>query len=297
MPAQFTTHRTTPRRNRRTVVLLHSSAASSRQWDTLAERLRADFEVHAIDLHGHGRQLPWAGERPLSVQDDAALALRVVERAGGAHLIGHSYGACVALHLAVARPSLVHSLALYEPVLFRLLADHEPQGPAAFEARAVGQGLRALLAAGRVADAAAFFVDYWSGEGAWAQLAWHSRASIQARMPIVAQHFDTLFAEALPRAWGARLEMPVLCLTGDRSTPAALRIGGLLQAQLPAARHETLHGLGHMGPITHPERVNPRLLRFLGVEEPGHTPVSRAVLPASGIRPAALTTLEPDYAT
>ena len=109
---------------RETVVLLHSSAASARQWDALAERLRPRFEVHAIDLHGHGRQAPWRGDRPLSVHDEAALALPAIERAGAVHLVGHSYGAAVALHLAAARPSRVGSLALYEALPFRLLAEH-----------------------------------------------------------------------------------------------------------------------------------------------------------------------------
>ena len=109
---------------RPTLVLLHASASSARQWDALAQSLRARFDVHAIDLHGHG-QRPAPGHA-LSVHDDAALARAVLEQAGGGHVIGHSYGAAVAVHLAAAAPQLVHSLALYEPVLFRLLADHAP---------------------------------------------------------------------------------------------------------------------------------------------------------------------------
>jgi pimeloyl-ACP methyl ester carboxylesterase len=114
------------RPDRESVVLLHSSAASARQWDALAERLRPAFEVHAIDLHGHGRQAPWRCDRALSVHDEVAIVLPAMERAGGAHQIGHSYGGAVALHLEAARPSLVRSLAVYEPVLFHLLAHHEP---------------------------------------------------------------------------------------------------------------------------------------------------------------------------
>lgn len=257
------------RADRQTVILLHSSAASARQWDALAERLTPYFDVQAIDLHGHGRQAGWSARRPLSLHDDAALALPALERAGGAHLIGHSYGAAVAMHLAAARPERVRSLAVYEPVLFRLLADHEPRGAAAREAFELAATMRERVAAGQMAAAAERFVDYWSGASAWAGLAAHQQRAIVSRMPVVVQHFDTLLAQALPMAPLQRLAAPLLCLAGARSTAAALRVAGLLRALLPGARHETLAGLGHMGPITHAPLVNERLLRFLGAARPG----------------------------
>ncbi len=270
MTATFSSFDTAARRcsERPTVILLHSSAASARQWDALAERLRPAFDVHAIDLHGHGQQPGWSGEQPLSVHDDAALALPVLERAGGAHLIGHSYGAAVAMHLAAARPESVRSLAVYEPVLFRLLADQEPQGGAAREAFELAATMRALVAGGQAAAAAQRFVDYWSGASVWAGLAPQQQRAIVARMPVVVQHFDTLHAQALPMAPLQQLDAPLLCLAGARSTAAALRVAGLLRGLLPGAVHETLPGLGHMGPITHAALVNDRLLRFLGAARP-----------------------------
>lgn len=256
------------RPDRETVILLHSSAASARQWDALAERLRPAFEVHAIDLHGHGRQANWNQDRALSVHDDAALALPAIERAGGAHLVGHSYGAAIAMHLAAARPALVRSLAVYEPVLFHLLADHEPQGAAAREAIDLAERVRVLVAGGQAAAAAEHFVDHWSGTSAWAGLGPQRQQAVASRMPVVVQHFDALHAAALPTAPLARLTVPVLCLAGARSTAAARRIAGLLRSLLPGAQHETLAGLGHMGPITHAPLVNDRLLRFLGLDLP-----------------------------
>jgi pimeloyl-ACP methyl ester carboxylesterase len=268
MTASLHTLETAARRraDRQTVILLHSSAASARQWDALAEHLRPSFDVHAIDLHGHGQQAGWSGERPLSLHDDAALALPALERAGGAHLIGHSYGGAVAMHLAASRPGLVRSLAVYEPVLFHLLAEREPQGGAAREAFDLAATMHALVDGGQLAAAAECFVGYWSGASAWASLAPHQQRAVVSRMPVVIQHFDTLLARALPLAPLQRLGVPLLCLSGARSTAAALRVAELLRTLLPGAHHETLPGLGHMGPITHAPLVNERLLRFLGAE-------------------------------
>ena len=253
---------------RQTVVLLHSSSASSRQWDSLVDQLRPWFDVHAIDLHGHGRQAPWARRRPLTVHDEAALALPLIERAGGAHLIGHSYGGAVAVHLAASRPALVRSVAVYEPVLFGLLAEHEAHTPAAREAFDLAATLRAHVAHGDLDRAAQRFVDYWSCGPAWQQLAPRQQRSVATRMPIVVQHFDALYAESLPATRLTRLSMPLLCLSGDRTTAAAARIARLLRRLLPTACHQTLSELGHMAPITSPTRVNEHLVRHLARHEP-----------------------------
>lgn len=245
-----------------TVVLLHSSASSGRQWQALVEQLRPDVRVHAVDLHGHGRQAPWQGARPLTLVDEAALVLPIVDAARGAvHLVGHSYGGAVALRVAALRPRLVRSVAVYEPVLFGLLAQHDAHGEAAREAVDLAGRVRQHVHRGDLYAAAGDFVDYWSGAGAWSSIGAERQAGIAARMPIVVQHFDALYRERLD---AGRLDpLPLLCLTGARTTAAAQRICALLRARWPAARHETLDGLGHMGPITHPDMVNARIMRFL----------------------------------
>jgi pimeloyl-ACP methyl ester carboxylesterase len=245
-----------------TVVLLHSSASSGRQWQALAERLRPHCDVHAVDLHGHGRQAPWCAERPLTLADEAALVLPIVDAARGpVHLVGHSYGGAVALRVAALRRERVSSVAVYEPVLFGLLAQRDAHGAATREAVELAGRVRGHVQRGELHAAAADFVDYWSGAAAWSGIGAERQAAIAMRMPTVAQHFDALYRD---RLYGERLDrMPLLCLTGARTTPAARRIGAVLRALWPAAHHETLDGLGHMGPITHPDVVNARIVRFL----------------------------------
>lgn len=245
------------------VVLLHSSAASARQWDALAERLRPDFDVRAIDLHGHGRRAAWPHGRPLSLDDEAALVLPVLERAGRVHLVGHSYGGAVAMYLAARYPERVRSLAVFEPVLFRLLADLDPQGAATREVLAVFDGIGVHLSTGQLVEAARTFVDYWSGPGTWGYLPREQQQHLAARMPSVSQQFHVVCRQSLPSAQVEGLALPVLCLSGARTTAAAARVAGLLRALLPGADHVTLPGMGHMGPITHAAAVNDGLAAFL----------------------------------
>ncbi len=57
------------------------------------------------------------GFRPFTLAEDAAIGARLLDHVGlpAAHVVGHSYGALVALQLAVDAPERVTSLALLEP--------------------------------------------------------------------------------------------------------------------------------------------------------------------------------------
>ncbi|MFT3719318.1 hypothetical protein [Pseudorhodoferax sp.] len=55
--------------------------------------------------------------------------------------------------------------------------------------------------------------------------------------------------------------MPPLCLAGGRTNAATARIAGLLRT----AHHQVLPGMGHLGPVTHAQAVDDRLVCFLGM--------------------------------
>ena len=52
-------------------------------------------------------------------------------------------------------------------------------------------------------------------------------------------------------------------MVGKRSTPAAHGVARLLTKALPRVEIVEFEGLGHMGPITDPDRVNDVIARFL----------------------------------
>jgi len=246
------------------VVLLHSSAASSRQWDALARTLVTRFDVHAIDLHGHGARAPWPGDAaPLALADEAALVEPLLQRARRVHLVGHSYGGAVALEVARRHPRAVASVTVFEPVLFRLLCTDATSRDEWRAVASVAASIHTLIAQRRDADAAACFVDFWSGSGAWQQLALAQRESIARRMRSVALHFGAVFAAADPRPALLHSGLPLLSLSGARTVAPTRRIAQLLAASLPRAEHASLAAMGHMGPLTHAAAVNHRITDFL----------------------------------
>ena len=71
------------------------------------------------------------------------------------------------------------------------------------------------------------------------------------------------FHEAIPLAAFAAVDIPTLLLSGTKSTAPARAMTRLLSSVLPHAKIIELEGMGHMGPVTHPEVVNSAIETFL----------------------------------
>jgi pimeloyl-ACP methyl ester carboxylesterase len=59
------------------------------------------------------------------------------------------------------------------------------------------------------------------------------------------------------------LDVPVLYMVGQRSTPSAHGVASLLTPALPRVTRKVFDGLGHMGPVTDPQPVNQAIAEFL----------------------------------
>jgi pimeloyl-ACP methyl ester carboxylesterase len=246
------------------VVCLHASASSSGQWRAFMERLAPRYRVIAVDLYGSGRTPAWPGDRPMRLDDEVALLEPVFRAAGDRfHLVGHSYGGAVALKAAFLGRSRVMSLALYEPVLFSALMADAPESSAAREIRAVRDDTLRLTDRGDLHAAAARFIGYWMGEGAWAAVPDDRKPALAAAMGSVKPQWHAAFNEHTPLHAFAALDMPTLLMTGSASAASARAVARLLKCMLPRVRDADLDGVGHMGPVTHPNRVNPLIERFL----------------------------------
>lgn len=246
------------------VVCIHSNASSSSQWRALMETLSRRFHVLAPDTCGAGKGPAWPTDRPVGLRDEARLLEPVFARAGEAFaLVGHSYGAAVALLAALREPRRVRALVLYEPTLFSLV-------DAAFARPNDADGIRdtvtqtvAALAVGDRDAAAQHFIDYWMGTGAWRATPEARRVGIAATIVHVQGWADALFGEPVPLSAFTALTMPALLLTGARSPASATAVARLLAQVLPRLETVNFPGVGHMGPITHPEVVNPVIEDFL----------------------------------
>lgn len=256
-----------------TLLLLHSSGATHRQWRPLIAQLGQHWRILAPDLFGYREEPPPASTPAAApvqdrsiVQDEMDLlsALLHQQTTGRVHVIGHSYGGAVALELALLHPERIASLAVYEPVMFALLRDSEQQA-AWREISGVARQQVDLVAAGDLRAAASHFIGYWTAPGGFEAMPEAMQAAVAAGMPKVAAEFGEVLRRRDAPPDFSRLRMPLLLLCGSDTTCAARGVIAELRRRLPGARFVDVAGGRHMAPLQQPDLVNPLLVDFLTV--------------------------------
>lgn len=134
------------------LLLLHAGIADRRMWDPLWPLLTAGRDVVRLDLRGFGD----SSARPHGPLDPVADVLGVLaaEHIERVDVVGASFGAGVAVELALTRPAAVASLLL-APVGGSLLAERTPDFAAFADAE------NAALEAGDLDAAADADVSWW----------------------------------------------------------------------------------------------------------------------------------------
>jgi pimeloyl-ACP methyl ester carboxylesterase len=251
------------------VIGLHCSGAGAGQWRQLGETLRSTYKLFAPEHYGCERTGPWTGSHAFTLADEAARTIDLIDRSvSKVHLVGHSYGGGVALHAALARPDRIVSLALYEPSAFHLLKLIGDRGAAALAeiadiTRVTAQG----VITGDYAGAAAAFVNYWGGVGAWAALRPTVQAALIRWAPKAPLEFCALIEETTPLAAYGDLRMPILVMRGEHAPRPTRKIADILRSLAPEARLAVIDGAGHMGPFTHGSVVSELITAHIDAAE------------------------------
>ena len=244
---------------------IHANASSSTQCRSLMDLLSPTHRVLAPDCYGSGKSPEWLSDRKIRLDDEVDF-LEPVLTAGGESciLVGHSYGAAVALIAALRHPERVRALALYEPTLFAVVDAEKaaPNGADGIRNTVTASG--AALDAGDREGAARLFIDFWMGDGSWDRMPEQRRPAIADSVVNVRRWGHALFTEPTPTQTFASVRVPVLYMVGETSPESAQAVARVLLPVLPRVRPVRLAGLGHMAPVTHPEPINAEIARFLG---------------------------------
>ena len=245
----------------RPTVLVHCSLAHSGAWSGLAAALASDLQMTAFDLPGHGRSDDWDGGadyQQLSTQIAASFISEPVD------LIGHSFGATVALRLAVEQPQKLRSLILIEPVLFAVAAQDAPEVFAAFQPHMAE--VKQALSLGDHLAAARIFVGVWGDGRAWDALPAAYQASLAKRIQIVGATESALYRDAAGLLAEGRLdavETPALLLHGSQTEAIIPAINTGLARRLRHSTEVKIAGASHMAPLSHPAACAAAIRRFL----------------------------------
>lgn len=239
------------------VVCIHGLGGSSNNW-TPVMRAMAAHQVLRLDLPGSARSAG-AATGPLSIQAYVDAVVRVCERLGvrGAHFVGHSLGTIVCQHLAVQRPALVKSLALFGP----LACPPEAARPniRARAQKAASEGVAGLQAiADQIVQGATSAATKEASPVACALV----RESVMRQDP---QGYARS-CEALADAQAADLEaikVPTLLVTGEEDGVAPPSHVHELSRRIAGSRVHVLHRCGHWTTFERPEECRQLLGEFL----------------------------------
>ncbi|MGA7614174.1 MAG: alpha/beta fold hydrolase [Thermoanaerobaculia bacterium] len=222
------------------VVLIHGLAGSSGWWRHNVPALAKQHLVVAIDLVGFGRSGGWrrgSASLPLPFDDTVRMLARWIEIsfAGPVHLVGHSMGGQVSIHLAALRPDLVRSLSLLASTGIPFEVDP----------------IRHLASVS------------------------FPRRNVLSFLPVLARDFFRAGPASVVIAWGRlvtndardalrRIRAPSLLLWGEADPLVPLRYGEEMLRHLPTADLVVVPDSGHVVMWDNPEEVNRILLEFLG---------------------------------
>ncbi|MHC0053740.1 alpha/beta fold hydrolase [Actibacterium sp. D379-3] len=244
----------------RPALLLHCSLSRGGSWSGLMRRLGDTLTATVPDLPGHGLSGDWDRHRDLHALSTAVAADLLPP--GRVDLIGHSFGATVALRLALEQPERVRSLILIEPVLFAAARGTETYTDHAEENRQMA----AALAGGDLDGAARAFTGRWGVAIPWEVMPDFQRDYFTQRIHVIDAASDVLFDDTAGMLEPGRMEalrVPVLLIEGETSPPIVGAVHTALAARLPMAWRAAIGGAGHMAPITHPDVVAEVVSAFL----------------------------------
>ncbi len=245
------------------VVLVHGYAVEgSAMWLANARELAdAGLRVIAVDLRGFGRSARELTPN-YSLRSQANTLAQVLNElyVSDATLVGHGWGAAVALQLVAEQPQFAGRLALLAPILqdgvaplWRQIAKLPYLGPAAMWVVSSGGPVWRANQAAAFADAEAIPRDYWDQ----VRPATRVEDTAEALRAMALSPADNDLPEAL-----ARVNMPVLALAGEmdgRVPPARVQE---ITAQLGDAQLVVIAGAGHALQIEQAAQVNARIADF-----------------------------------
>lgn len=244
------------------VLFVPGSYSTPAAWTGLRKRLPSTYRFIATSICGYGGTDETRSLDDLGMEHQVRVVEAVARHAGApVHLVGHSFGATIALATALAGAVEVLSIATFEanplaPIRERGHADLYAatlQMSQAFE-QAHGDGER---------DAAGRIIDFWGGAGSFAAMPEPVRDYCRATTFANVLDWRTAFAFEASLADYGRLTVPALVVRGGLANPAMVEITEGLAESLPDVRSEVVEGASHFLITTHAEACAQLLGDFL----------------------------------
>ena len=246
------------------MVLLHCSLAHGGAWSGVIERLSDKFKMFAPDLSGHGKSQDW--NKDVLFQDQGVSSIVGLLKHIGCpcHLVGHSFGATIAMRIAHEFPELVKSLILFEPVFFGCLQDSDNPMYGQWSIRE--KPYTDLIEKGNFAGAAKAFMSLWGTGARWEDIPAYQKLYIVKRIHLISAGSKSIITPGKDRMRlndYKQVTKPVYLLEGENSPIVISEVQKTLLNTFPNVSKSVILGAGHMAPITHPKEFSEEVEKFL----------------------------------
>lgn len=248
------------------VVFVHGSLSDYRSWEHQQKALGHEFRFIALNLRYHGME-EWPDEgTAYSVTDHAGQVMDFIRalNVGKVHLVGHSYGAEVAMYVALQAQELLSGVVFHEPPGDFLVTG--PDAPAILEERArLFAPAKDAANAGRLEEAARLLITAVMNHGpeVWDKASDSSRSIILDN----ARTLPLLFSAAPPPPLSCsqfkQLHVPVLVINGEKTMPYFERVGQRLTECIQSGTRAIIPHTTHASQDQDVDTYNQVLLSFL----------------------------------
>ncbi len=237
-----------------TIVLVPGSCSTGAAWRPVMSAWNGQFRCVTTSLLGYGGSAERRSTGDASIVYEAEMLESVIRKAGGhVHLVGHSFGALVALAVTLRKRVPLASLVIVEAPAAELLRGcGEVEHYSAF--RQMTDAYFADFAGGN-AEAIAGMIDFYGGAGTFASWPPRVRGYAVETTPVNILDWASAFGFPLSPAVLSAIDVPVFVCRGGASHPAVQRANALLSECMTDADLATIDGAAHFMIATHADEL------------------------------------------
>lgn len=248
---------------KQSTLLIHGFGGTYSGLESLAGMLAEHSNVLGLDLPGYGLSEPLRAKHTLSNYAHFLDEFCATTEFHKVNVVGHSFGADIALVFAALHPDRVDKLVLISPVIF---GDKNFIKLARYYYMAVAKmppPLRHRLLHNHFLSWVSAYVNLQNAdEETRAKILRDDYVSdhLMTDRPLIEGYFSLLATPFLTRA--KQIEAPTFIISGDADRLSPVREMEHLQAAIPKSRLDVVSGAGHFLPIEEPRKVHNKIQKF-----------------------------------
>lgn len=242
------------------VLFIPGSYSTFAAWRPMQNALPETFRVIFTNLCGYGDTSETRTLQDFGMEHELRIIKAIAEHVDEPlHLVGHSFGATVALAAAISREVNVLSLSLFEPTPVSILQatgqtvlfNQTQEICNAFEVAHVSENI----------DAPRIVIDFWDGTGAFDNLPEAAQAFCQSHAFTNVLDWKTFNSLDAGITDYQGINVPVLLVRGSESNPVMAAMTDTLDDTIHDSQTAIIEGANHSLIMTHPQDCADTLLR------------------------------------